>query len=230
MKILITGASDGIGKSTALELASANHELILLARDLDKLQKVKEECEMKGALNVQIFKVDLRNSSEIDAFVNEITELDGIVNNAGIWQKKAQLDEISEEEIINVINTNLTGLILLTRKILPLIRKSSNGIIINISSRSGYSAQQGQVIYSATKYGVRGFTEVLREDLSESGIRVAGVYQGGTNTQMFNKAGEGIPDDKLSSFIPSEQLAKIIAFIISLPKGVWLSEVRVEKK
>ena len=230
MKILITGASEGIGMSTALELASAKHELLLLARNLGNLEKVKAECEKLGAERVTTFKVDIKNPSEIEEFVNKINELDGIVNNAGIWQKKAQLDEVPEEEIYDVINTNLTGMIILTKKVLPLIRKSSNGFIVNISSRSGYFAQPGQTIYSASKYGVRGFTEVLREDLVDSGIRVAGIYQGGTNTQMFNKAGENFPTDKLSTFIHPKQLARVIAFLISLPKGVWLSEVRVEKK
>ena len=202
----------------------------MIARNLDQLGIVKKECEKLGASNVEIYKVDIKNPTQINEFINKISDLDGIVNNAGIWQKKAQLDEVPEDEVFDVINTNLTGMILLTRKALPLIRKSSNGFIINISSRSGYSAQQGQTIYSASKYGVRGFTEVLREDLADTGIRVAGIYQGGTNTQMFNKAGEDFPSDKLATFIPPQELARVIAFLISLPKGIWLSEIRVEKK
>lgn len=144
--------------------------------------------------------------------------------------KKQQLDKVSDEEIINVISTNLTGMILLTQKILPLLRKSPNSFIINISSRSGYSAQSGQSVYSASKYGVRGFTEVLREDLKDTNIRVSGIYQGGTNTQMFNKAGESFSNDLLSTFIPTTGIANVIIFLIKLPKGIWLPEIRIENK
>lgn len=232
--ILITGASEGIGRSIALALSKPTNNLILIARSKENLEKIKIDAIKQGANNVEVFSVDLTNEKFINEFVNKVKEkyslIDGIVNNAGIWQKKAPLDEISEEEIINVLNTNLTGMILLTKKILPLIRKSSSGFIVNISSRSGYSAQQGQSVYSASKYGVRGFTEVLREDLLESGIRVAGIYQGGTNTLMFNKAGENFAEEKLATFIPSNELAKVIAFLIDLPKGIWLPEIRIENK
>ncbi|MFZ6022423.1 MAG: SDR family oxidoreductase [Patescibacteria group bacterium] len=230
MKVLITGASEGIGKAIALELAKKGHELLLLARNTEKLNLVKDMCAKEGALSASVFSVDLRDSQQISDFCQQLKELDGVINNAGIWQKKSPLDEIPESELLNVIATNLTGLISLTQKVLPLLRKSQNGFVVNISSRSGYAAQAGQSVYSATKYGVRGFTEVLREDLLDSGIRVAGIYQGGTNTQMFNKAGENFAEEKLATFIPTEELAKVVSFLIERPKGVWLPEIKVENK
>jgi len=232
--IIITGASEGIGRSIALALAEPTNNLIFVARNKDNLEKTKADAIKQGAGKVDIYAIDLTNEQQVNEFTNKLKEqetlVDGLINNAGIWQKKAPLDEIPDDEIKNVLSTNLTGMILLTKKVLPLIRKSSSGFIINISSRSGYSAQQGQSVYSASKYGVRGFTEVLREDLIESGIRVAGIYQGGTNTQMFNKAGESFSDEKLATFIPSEELANVISFLVSLPKGIWLPEIRVENK
>lgn len=230
MKVLITGASEGIGKAIAVELAKKGHELLLLARNTEKLNLVKDMCAKEGASSVSVYSVDLRDSQQLSDFCQQLSELDGIINNAGIWQKKSPLDEIPESELLNVIATNLTGLISLTQKVLPLLRKSQNGFVINISSRSGYAAQAGQSVYSATKYGVRGFTEVLREDLLDSGIRVAGIYQGGTNTQMFNKAGENFAEEKLATFIPTEELAKVVSFLIERPKGVWLPEIKVENK
>lgn len=232
--IIITGASEGIGKSIALALAKQSNNLILIARNKENLENTKAQAIKQGAGKVDIYAIDLTNEQQVDEFTNNLKEqgaiVDGLINNAGIWQKKAPLDEIPDDEIKNVLSTNLTGMILLTKKVLPLIRKSSSGFIINISSRSGYSAQQGQSVYSASKYGVRGFTEVLREDLIESGIRVAGIYQGGTNTQMFNKAGESFSDEKLATFIPSQELANVISFLVNLPKGIWLPEIRVENK
>lgn len=231
--ILITGASDGIGKAIALELSKSKYDLILLARDSDRLNSVKEEALSNGSSNVISYTIDLRDIESIKRVVKDIDDnkyqIDGLINNAGIWQKVADLDDIPEQEIFDVINTNLTGLILLTQKLLPIIKRSSNGFIINISSRSGLMAQKGQSVYSASKYGVRGFTEVLREDLKDSEIRVAGIYQGGTNTNMFNKAGDIWGEDKLSTFVPKEELAKVISFLIERPKGIWLPEIRIEK-
>ena len=228
--ILITGSSDGIGRAVALELAKDKHKLLLLARDQSRLIEVKNLCEQNGAVSVSTHSVDVTKINEINKFTEEIKNesIDGLINCAGIWQKKADIDQISDDEILQVINTNLTGLILLTQKIVPFLRKSEQGFIINISSRSGHSAQEGQSVYSASKYGVRGFTEVLREDFKGTNIRVAGIYQGGTNTQMFNKAGEDFSNEKLSTFIPAEELAKVIAFLVSRPNNIWLPEVRVE--
>lgn len=232
--IVITGASDGLGAHIAKELSSSEYSLILCGRDSQKLETVKAECNKLGANAVETFSFDLTDTTAIHDFVAKLQarSIDGLINNAGIWQKKTQLDQIPEEELLAVVNTNLTGLMILTRTLLPLLRKSNNAFILNVSSRSGYQSQQnlGQSVYSATKYGVRGFTEVLRNDLLDSNIRVAALYQSGVNTQMFNKAGENFPSEKLATFIPPRELARIIAFQISRPLGIWISDIRIESK
>jgi short-subunit dehydrogenase len=227
--ILVTGASDGIGREIALDLARNNANLILLARDKAKLEMVKKECEKLGAPKVEGHSVDLANLKQIDAFAKKLKRVDGLVNNAGIWQKKTEVENISDEEVVAVLNTNLTGMILLTKKVIPLLRKAPEAFIINISSRSGYFADLGQSVYAASKFGVRGFTEVLRIDLKDSNIRVAGIYQGGTNTNFFTRAGENFAPEKLAAFIPPAELAKTITFLISRPRGIWLPEIRIEK-
>ncbi|MBI3887953.1 SDR family oxidoreductase [Candidatus Microgenomates bacterium] len=203
--------------------------MILVGRDLEKLKQVKKEAQTIGSSNVEIYSVDLSNPKQINDFVKNLTKIDGIINNAGIWQKKTDLDKISDEEIIAVLNTNLTGMVLLTKKVLPLLRKAPEAFIVNISSRSGWFPDVGQSVYAASKYGVRGFTEVLRIDLKETNIRVAGIYQGGTNTGFFTRAGEDWPAEKLASFIPPSQLAQVITFLITRPLGIWLPEIRIEK-
>ncbi|MFC1653866.1 SDR family oxidoreductase [Patescibacteria group bacterium] len=228
--ILITGSSEGIGKEIALLLAKKKTKLILLSRNSKELKIVSEIAKKEGAIAVEIIECDLRDKNQINKAVEKIENIDCLINNAGIWQKVNDLDKISEEETLDVISTNLTGLILITQKLLPKLKKSKEAAIINISSRSGYSAQKGQSIYSATKYGVRGFTEVLREDLKETSIRVAGVYQGGTNTNMFKKVKEGIPEEAYKKFIPPKELAEVVAFMLTRPKYTWLPEVRIESK
>ncbi len=231
--IIVTGASDGIGKEIALDLATQKANLILIGRNTGNLKSVKAEAEKLGAVHVECYSVDISKPQAISDFAEELSKthkyIDGIINNAGIWQHKANLDDIPEEEILAVINTNLTGMILLTRKVLPLLKKTQDAFIINISSRSGHFAAAGQVVYAASKYGVRGFTEVLHEDLKDSNIRVAGIYQGGVNTKMFDKAGDFFGAEKLSGFIPANELAKVVSYLISRPKGIWMPEIRIEK-
>ena len=189
--IIITGASDGIGEQIALRLSKKKLQLILIARNDDRLEKIANECKKSGS-QVETYTCDLKDVGAINQTVKKIgkkfKQIDGLLNVAGVWQKLAGLADISDQAIIDVLHTNLQGLILLTKKVLPMMNDSKEAVIVNVSSRSGYSAQAGQAVYTASKYGVRGFTEVLREDLKESHIRVAGVYQGGTNTKMFKKS------------------------------------------
>ncbi len=231
---LITGASDGLGEEIALLLAKQKASLILLSRGKKKLDAVSKKAKALGSNKVDTIKCDITDKEDIKKAFEYISKkhksVDGLINNAGIWQKISNIEDISEEDIDFVIDTNLKGLILITKYCLPLIKASGNGCIINISSRSGYLAQTGQTVYSASKFGVRGFTQVLKEDLKEMGIRVAGVYQGGTNTKMFSKAGEIIPNDKLKTFIPKKELAEIIVFMLKRPSNIWIPEIRVENK
>ena len=232
--ILITGASDGIGKETAIRLAKEETHLLLLGRDTKRLNKVKTICEKSGAKNATVFSFDLSNRSSATDNLETIRkthkDISVILNIAGIWQKLGDLDQLDHDEIEDIINTNLTGLIKLTNTLMPVLRKQKEAAIINVSSRSGYSAQAGQSVYTASKYGVRGFTEVLYQDLKDTNIRVGGIYQGGTNTEMFNKAGENWDKEKLSTFIPPKELAEVIVFMLTRNKQIWLPEIRIESK
>jgi len=177
---------------------------------------------------------DLRQYDQISSMASnlkkELGVIDVLINDAGIWQKTGQLDDIRTSTVSDVIQTNLVGLINITKELLPLLRKSKNSAIINIVSRSGYIAQEGQSIYTASKFGVKGFTEVLRQDLKTSSVRVAAIFQGGTNTNMFRKAKELIPENKYASFIPPEGIADVVSYMLHLPANVWLPEVKIETK
>jgi len=228
--IVITGSSDGLGKEIALKLSSQKCSLALLGRNEKRLKNVKEKCLELGAKQTQIFTFDLTDSKSIKQAIKSVIAkfktIDILINNAGIWQKRSDLEYIDDQEISKVISTNLTGLIKITKECLPYLKKSvKNPSIINISSKSGFTAQEGQSVYSASKWGVRGFTEVLKTDLKKHKVRVAGVYQSGTNTKMFNKTGENMP---LEKFTNPEDLADVVLFMLTRPTKLWLHEVRVE--
>lgn len=228
---VVTGASEGIGKEICMKLAKEGVRLALVARSEEILKKVSKEAKRLGSPIVRVYPCDLRESSQIKITVKKIksdfSNVNILINNAGIWQKLNPLEKLTELEVEDVVATNLTGMIHITRLLMTKLKKQKESAIINVSSRSGYSAQSGQVVYTATKYGVRGFTEVLKEDLKDTNIRVAGIYQGGVDTKMFKKVGDIFDQSHL---IKPSDLAEVVVFMLSRPKQIWLHDIRVENK
>lgn len=228
--IVITGSSDGIGKQIALRLAKESSKLALIARDKTRLDEVSKEAKKLGAVDVKSYACDIRQTDKLEVTIKSIISdfgtIDILINNAGIWQKLMPVDEISREVVDDVIGTNLSALIHITRLLLPTLRTRDEAAIINVTSKSGVVAQEGQSVYTASKYGVRGFTEVLKLDLKDTNVKVAGVYQSGTNTKMFEKTGDNFSTEKFTN--PSD-LADVIAYMITRPDKMWLHDVRVEK-
>lgn len=226
---IVTGASDGLGKQIALKLAKEGVSLALIARDKKKLEGVINKIAKLKSPKAFFYQCDVKHLDQIKSTVEKIIldfgKVDILINCAGIWQKKDVLENIGEEVIDDVIQTNLTGLIQFTKVVLPHLEKQKESAIINISSRSGVTAQVNESVYTASKWGVTGFTEVLKVELKGTGVRVAGIYQGGVNTEMFRKTGEDFHQDH---FIKPEDLAEVIVFMLSQPPQIWLHDVRVE--
>lgn len=225
---VITGASDGIGREIALRLAKAEVQTVLVSKNESKLQGVVEEIVGQGG-KARYYVCDIRDNGQIKEVVQKIVSDFGrveiLINNAGIWQKLNYLEDIDEEEIEGVIRTNLVGMIQMTRVVLPHLKEAEEAAIINVSSRSGVTAQPGQAIYCASKWGVRGFTEVLKVDLKDTKIRVAGIYQGGVATKLLEKAGDKITTEK---YTDPKDIADLVSYMLSRPEKMWLHEVRVE--
>jgi len=220
--ILITGASDGIGRSIAIKLAEEGHNLILCGRDEQKLQSVAKECKT----STQIIAFDLNDEAQRKNAIATISNLDVLINNAGVWHKVGDVETLDDKTITEIINTNLTSQILLTKALLPLLRDKEGAAIINVISKSGITAQEGQSVYSASKWGMRGFTDVLRNDTQDNAVRIGAVYQSGTNTKLFEKAGDDFP---VETFTDPDDLADVIVFMLSRPKRLWINEIRIEK-
>ncbi|MDD4289710.1 MAG: SDR family NAD(P)-dependent oxidoreductase [Patescibacteria group bacterium] len=228
--IIVTGASDGIGKQIAFRLAKENTNLILIARNKKRLDSVKKQSMKSGALKVKTYICDIRKIDSLEktakSIIYEFKKIDVLINNAGIWQKLGPIEKIKKQTINDIISTNLTGLIHTTRLFIPTLKKTKESAIINISSKSGILPQEGQSVYTASKYGVRGFTEVLELDLKNTNIKVAGIYQGGINTDMFKKTGEKFSTD---NFANPDDLADVIAYILKLPKKIWISHIKIDR-
>ncbi len=228
-RVVVTGGSDGVGRHICLKLAAEGGQLAILGRNEERLAKVKAEASALGAADPQTYSVDFNEPGGVARVAAQIIDdlggVDILINNAGIWHKTGPLDTISDDVLIATVQTNLTATMQLTQKLLPNLRSQEEAAILNVISKSGVVAQAGQSVYTATKYGMRGFTDVLKEDEAETGVRVAGLYQSGMNTGMFAKAGEDVPNH---IFTEPEDLADVVVFMLSRPAKLWMHEVRVE--
>jgi len=194
--IVVTGASSGIGRSTAIEFARTspkNLKLILTARRIDTLKEIAEEIkkEVGEGVNVLPFKLDISRPEEVRGFVDalpaEFREIDVLVNNAGLVKGVAKAPEIAEEDMNVMFATNVTGLINMTQAVLPIFKKRADGgagDIINIGSIAGREPYPGGSIYCATKAAIRSFTDSLRRELIATRIRIIEVDPGQVETEF----------------------------------------------
>ncbi|KAL4731728.1 hypothetical protein ACLX1H_000710 [Fusarium chlamydosporum] len=195
--ILITGASSGIGKSTAFEFARTcpnNLKLVLTARRIDSLRQIAEDIvkEVGDGVKVHPVQLDVSKPDEVRSFVSklpaEFSEIDVLVNNAGLVKGVDKAPEIKEEDINVMFATNVTGLINMTQAILPVMLKRNNGEgagdIINIGSIAGREPYPGGSIYCATKAAIHSFTESLRKELISKRVRVIRIDPGQVETEF----------------------------------------------
>ena len=185
--VLITGASSGFGKDAAHLFAGEGAKVVLVARRLSRLQLLTNEIQKVGGEAIAI-PADISRWVEIDLMVRTIIEIYGRVdilyNNAGFggldWLERLE----PERDIESQINVNLTGMILVTRAVLPHMLARRTGHIINMSSIAGWVAAPSYTVYAATKFGVRGFTTALRREVAPFGIQVSGIYPGPSRTEF----------------------------------------------
>ncbi|GAB4284814.1 MAG: SDR family oxidoreductase [Candidatus Dojkabacteria bacterium] len=222
-KALITGGNSGIGFALAEKLIAKNIKVTILGRDEEKLKQAKKKlgsgtkyivCDLSSIDNIQRIEKELIES-----------EFDIVINNAGIIQY-GLLEEHSLTRINDIININLTALIAITKIVLPGMKQRNCGVVVNVSSTSGINWRANETAYVASKWGVQGFTESLKKEIEETKLKVIGVYPGGVETPLFDKAGGKRP---VGSFMKPEQIAKIISFAIFQPDVVRLDTLVINR-
>lgn len=189
--VLVTGASSGIGAATARLFARSGARLTICARRLDRLHEVADQCRHAGAEAVVVRRTDMTRPADVRAFVagalRDFDRVDVLVNNAGLgWRGRFQ--EMPEEALRNLVETNLTGLAIAVQAVLPAMLEANSGVIINVASVVGFRATPYSAVYSATKHAVVGLSHALRGELSGTGVKVCAVYPGTTRTEFRGSA------------------------------------------
>jgi short-subunit dehydrogenase len=186
--VVITGASSGIGAATALAFARRRARLALCARRFDRLQEVAEQCRRAGATEVVIRKVDVGRPGEARGFVSfalqHFDRIDILINNAGRgW--RGRLQDMSEEDTLSVVDTNLMGCVWMLQATVPVMVAQGSGVIINVASVVAVRAMPYSAVYSASKHAMVGLSHALRGELSGTGVKVCTVNPGTTATEFF---------------------------------------------
>lgn len=231
--ILITGASSGIGEATAKAFAAKGRNLILIARRIKKLQDLASQIKRDYSVVPWVFELDVRDLPAVNQlFIDHQTLLaqtNVLVNNAGLGKGLSFLQEGKPEDWDTMIDTNIKGLLYITRQILPLMIKKGNGHIVNLGSVAGYWPYPKGNVYSATKFAVRGLSESMRIDLLGTGIRVTEIAPGMVETE-FSQVRLGDKEKAKAVYqgmhpLTPEDIAESIVWCVERPKHVNIQEL-----
>ncbi len=187
---LVTGASGGLGAQIAIELAKRDVQLILVARNMTKLEQVAAECQSFTTKPVDIYSCDLTDDVSINQLLGNLDasyKITMVINNAGLGYFKLAKD-LSESEISEMLQLNLNTLIKITQHFVPHYIEAKSGVLVNVASQAAKSATAKSSVYSATKFGVLGFSNALRLELKPYGVHVMTVNPGPIATDFFDKA------------------------------------------
>ncbi|MBY7143431.1 SDR family oxidoreductase [Virgibacillus sp. NKC19-3] len=190
-KILITGASSGIGERLAWHIANNDGIPIMLARSMDKLKQQQQLLKQKSRTESFIYQVDLQNGGELDAVINNILldhkRIHGLINNAGVG-KFDFVKDITWQDVDQMYQLNVFAVIQITKRMLGHFSHYQEGHIVNIASQAAKIATPKSAVYASTKHAILGFTNALRQELTDEKISVTGVNLGPVRTNFFVQA------------------------------------------
>ncbi|PLX14812.1 MAG: NAD(P)-dependent oxidoreductase [Marinilabiliales bacterium] len=232
--VLISGATSGIGLACAELFAQNNYNLILTGRRNDRLQNLKEKLSNEFDIKVVIFSFDIRNKDSVIKAIDEIKaqdlKIDILINNAGLASGLNTVQEGDYDDWEKMIDTNLKGLLYISREVLPMMIKQEGGHIINIGSIAGKEVYPNGNVYCATKHAVDAITKGMRIDAVKHGIRVSQIAPGAVETEFSivrfhgdkNKA-----DAVYKGFEPlhPEDVADAVFYVVNTPKHVNINDL-----
>jgi NADP-dependent 3-hydroxy acid dehydrogenase YdfG len=229
--VVITGASSGLGESTARLLSEQGASVVLGARRVDRLRSLVDELTGSGgkALSVSTDVTYLDQVKKlVDAAVQTYGRIDVMINNAGLMPQ-SPLERLKVDEWDQLIDVNIKGVLYGIAAALPYMKQQKDGHIINVSSVAGHKVGPGFAVYAATKHAVRALSEGLRQEVKPYNIRTTVISPGAVATELPNTTTEtDIAEQVHKSYeiaIPAESFARAVAFAISQPDEVDVNEI-----
>ena len=233
---IITGASAGIGRATAIALARNNFDVVITGRRAEKLDRVEEEIRSRTDADVLSLTFDIQDLEAVSEACGKLTgkwsKIDVLVNNAGLAAGLGPIHEGNMDDWEQMIDTNIKGLLYITRLITPGMVERKKGHIINIGSIAGKESYENGNVYNASKFAVDGLTQAMRIDLLEHGIKVSAINPGAVETEFSLVRFKGDKEKAAQvyeGFTPlySEDIAEAILFAISRPPHVNIDDLTI---
>ncbi len=233
---IITGATAGIGRATALLLAKNKYDVILTGRRKDRLNELEKEIRKVTDADVLILHFDVRDLSAvkraIDSLQDKWRNVDVLVNNAGLAVGMNHIDDGVVDDWERMIDTNIKGLLYITREVSPLMASRKSGHIINIGSVAGKEVYENGNVYCATKHAVDALSKSMRIDLLKHNIRVSNIAPGMVDTEFSTVRFKGDAERAgkvYHGFTPlyAEDIAETILFVLTRPPHVNINDLLI---
>ena len=234
--ICITGASSGFGEACARLFAENQYDLIITGRREERLQALKTSLEKKFGVEVWVLQFDVQDRSAVDQAFRNLPErwrkIDVLLNNAGLALGRDNFDEASLDDWETMIDTNLKGLLYVSKAVLPLMIPQRSGHIINIGSTAGKQVYQKGNVYCATKHAVQAISESMRIDLLPYKIKVTVIHPGAAETEfslvrLKQDAREAKKVYEGYEPLHAEDIANVVFYTASLPAHVCINELEI---
>lgn len=226
--VLITGATSGIGERLAIDLIDYNVDLVLVARNMQKLQDLENSLQDKYSNNISVYKLDVRNRIEVESTISEILKnqtIDILINNAGLALGLEKIYDGNIDNWDNMIDTNVKGLLYVSKPLISHMKIKDTAHIVNLGSVAGKTAYPGGNVYCATKASVHSLTEAMNADLFGTNIKVSTIAPGAVQTNFSNTRFDG-DDEKADAVydgytpLRAEDISNAIINVINTPRHV----------
>ena len=232
----ITGATSGFGEATARIFANNGYSLVLLARREEKLEQLKNELSSLE-IKVEILCADVRNEEEVNLSIASLPDsvkngIQILVNNAGLAVGRGPIDTGLTDDWERMIDTNIKGLLYVSKAIIPFLKANGNGQIINLASIAGKEVYAGGNVYCATKHAVDALSRAMRIDLVEYGIKVTNIAPGAAATEFSLVRFKGDTQTAAAVYdgydpLVAQDIAETIWFVASRPAHVTINDLTI---
>ena len=232
--VFITGASSGIGRSTAYAFAKHGAKLILAARRIGRIKKIAQEIMNKYSANVLPLKIDVQSYNEVKSTIKKILpewkKIDILVNNAGLSRGLNKIQNGVLKDWEEMIDTNVKGLLYVSKEVIPIMLKRKSGHIINVGSIAGHEVYPGGNVYCATKNAVDGISKSMRIDLNETPVRVSTIDPGLVETEFSLVRYRGDKKKAMTTYkgmqpLSPDDVAEAIEFIATRDDNTVVAEM-----